>query len=36
MGGVKKVIFQNQLFGLLVVRTKIDFFHNRYRPLRVY
>ena len=34
-GGEEKFIFQNQLFGLLVVRTKIDFFPNPYRRLRV-
>ena len=35
-GGVgKKVIFQNQLFGLLVVRKKTHFFQKPYRPLRV-
>ena len=31
----EKFIFQNQLFGLLVVKSKVDFFRNPYRPLRV-
>ena len=34
-GGEEKFIFQNQLFGLLVVKPKVHFFHNRYRRLRV-
>ena len=34
-GAEEKFIFQNQLFGLLVVKPKVHFFHNRYRRLRV-
>ena len=34
-GGEEKFIFQNQLFGLLVVKWKVDFFPNPYRRLRV-
>ena len=34
-GGEEKFIFQNQLFGLLVVKSKVDFFRNPYGGLRV-